>query len=139
MADITLQSTVTPHIALVINGEGPAGNKTQRTWKLCLDYRALAKIEAHVKVTMDGVSVPLDLKKSENWRGLTSGNFPAVVWCCMGRYNPDVTLDEITECLNPQAYHALRGELFALTFPWVVEAAVKDALPNTIPDSQKTA
>lgn len=112
MEENIIQSTVTPTISIVVNGEDAAGNPTTKKWKLCLDYRALARIEAET-------ATKVDLKKPENWKDISSGEFPKVIWCCLGRYNPTVSLDDVIDGINPQAYHILRGALFELTFPWI--------------------
>jgi len=115
--ETVVQSVVTPTISINIHGEDAAGNLTQKTWKLCLDYRALAKIEATTK---------RDLKNISAWKDISSGvEFPQIIWCCLGRYNPDVTLDQVLENLNPQAQRALSDALFEITFPGVVEAWTK--------------
>jgi hypothetical protein len=128
-----VQSLVTPTVDIVICGEDAAGNETKRTWKLCLDYRALAKIEATTK---------RDLKKIENWKDISSGvEFPQIIWCCLGRYNSDVTLDDVLDNLNPQAQRILSDALFELTFPGVTEVWKKQkddkagatAIPNAQP------
>ena|ERR1035441_7454971 len=125
-----VQSMSTPHIAIVINGEDVAGNATQKTWKLCLDYRALAKIEAATK---------RDLKSIDGWKDVSSGvEFPQIVHCCLHRYNPDVTLDDVLDNLNPAAQRLLSDTLFELSFPGIKEAWEKQqktgatASPNAV-------
>lgn len=112
-----VQSLCTDHIKIVINGEDAAGNPTQKTWKLCLDYRALAKIE---------VETGKDLKKIEAWKDLSSGrDFPKIVWCCLGRYSPEVSLDDVVDNLNPAAQRQLSDKLFYMCFPGIEEAMKK--------------
>src|ERR1017187_9789092 len=107
----TIQTTVTPTVAIVIEGDEP------KKWTLCLDYRALAKIEAATK---------RDLKKIEGWKEISSGvEFPKIIHCCLGRYSPDVTLEDVLDNLNPQAQRLLSDALFELTFPGVIEAVAK--------------
>jgi hypothetical protein len=122
-----VQSVVTPTVSIVINGEDLAGNTTQKIWKLCCDYRALAKIETATK---------RDLKKIENWKDISSGSeFPVIIHCCLGRYSPDVTLDEVIDNLNPQAQNMLSDALFELTFPGVTAAWVKAKTEGTLPNA----
>jgi hypothetical protein len=126
MKETIVQSTVTPTVSIVINGEDAAGNPTAKTWKMCLDYRALAKIEDATK---------RDLKKIENWRELSSGkDFPVIIHCCLGRYSPDVTLDDVLDNLNPQAQRYLSDALFELTFPGVIAAVEKQQAAGALPN-----
>jgi hypothetical protein len=128
MKETIIQSAVTPTVSIIINGEDQAGNATQKTWKLCLDYRALAKIEATTK---------RDLKNINSWKDISSGvEFPQIIWCCLGRYNPDITVEDVLDNLNPQAQRSLSDALFELTFPGVTDAWKKQlatgvtAVPN---------
>jgi hypothetical protein len=112
--ETVVQSAATPTISINIHGEDAAGNETQKTWKLCLDYRALASIENATK---------RDLKNITAWKDISSGKeFPQIIHCCLHRYSPDVTLDDVLENLNPQAQRQLSDALFDITFPGVVEA-----------------
>lgn len=121
-----VQSVVTPTISINIHGEDAAGNATQKTWKLALDYRALAKIEE---------TTSRDLKKIEAWKDISSGKeFPQIIHCCLHRYSPDVTLDDVLENLNPQAQRALSDALFEITFPGVVEAWKKQQAEGASPN-----
>jgi hypothetical protein len=89
------------------------------TWKLCYTYKAIAKIEEFTG---------LDLKKFDAWKDISSGkHFPAIVWGGLEKYNPDVTLEQVVEVLNPEAQKILSDEIFSLMFPGVVEAAHKAA------------
>jgi hypothetical protein len=112
----TIQTTVTPTVDIVI--AGPTKDAAaSKVWKLCLDYRALAKIENATK---------RDLKTIEGWKDISSGKeFPQIVWCCLGRYSPEVTLEDVLDNLNPQAQRLLSDALFELTFPGVMEAYAK--------------
>lgn len=128
MKETIVQSTVTPTVSIIINGEDAAGNPTAKTWKMCLDYRALSKIEDATK---------RDLKKIENWRELSSGkDFPVIIHCCLGRYSPDVSLDDVLDNLNPQAQRYLSDALFELTFPGITEAFNKQQTEGTSPNAQ---
>lgn len=131
MKENIIQSTVTPTIRIVVQG---AGDVPDRKWTLCLDYRALAKIEDETG---------LDLKHPGSWPQIKSGNtFPVIVWCCLQRYSSEVTLDEVKDSLNPQAHAALWSEMYEITFPDVVElwaemkakGTLKAASPNEKPD-----
>jgi hypothetical protein len=79
--------------------------------------KAIAKIEATTK---------RDLKRVEGWKDISSGvEFPQIVWCCLNRYNPDVTLNDVLNYLNPAAQHQLADALFELSFPGILEAVKK--------------
>jgi hypothetical protein len=112
--EITIQSTVTPAIKLVINGVDAAGKPTSTVWKVCFDYRAIAKCEA---------ATGKDLKSIMAWQNIKSGtDFPQIVHAGLNRYNPDVTLDQVTDALNPQAQTLLSDAIFDMLFPGVREA-----------------
>lgn len=122
-----IQSTVTPTIKILVQG----GTEVDRTWTLCLDYRALAKIEKETG---------LDLKKAGNWPSIRSGEtFPKIIWCCLGRYSPDVTEDDVRDNLNPQAHDLLWGALFDITFPGLSEAWEKAQKEKTSPNETPEA
>jgi len=113
MTESVIKTCITPHFTLVIDNE----DGTSRTWKLCYDYRSIAAIEE---------ATGLDLKKIDAWKSISSGKqFPAIVWGGLHRYNPDVSLDEVLDVLNPQAQRLLSDEIFTLMFPGVVEAFKK--------------
>ncbi len=122
--ETVVQSLCTDHIAIIVHDEDAAGNPTTQTWKLCIDYRAIAKVE---------VETGRDLKKLESWKDISSGkDFPKIVWCCLGRYNPNVTLDDVLDKLNPAAQRILSDELFFLCFPGMREALDKEAKGETV-------
>jgi hypothetical protein len=109
-----VKQRTTPYFRLVLEGEEgvPA-----REWKLCYDYRAIGKIEE---------ATGLDLKKFESWKEISSGkHFPHIVWGGLNRYNPEVTLDEVIDVLNPEAQRLLSDAIFELMFPGVREAVLK--------------
>jgi hypothetical protein len=114
--EITIQSNPTPTINIVIKDQDKAGNPTEKTWKVCLDYPALAKIQD---------TIGIDIKNFEPWKTMPSTAIPKIVWCGINRYNPDVTLEEVLTTLNPQAHRLLSDAIFELTFPGVVEAYEK--------------
>jgi hypothetical protein len=105
-----IKTCITPHFTLVIDNE----DGTSKTLKLCYDYRSIAAIED---------ATGLDIKKIESWKSISSGKqFPQIVWGGLRRYNPETTLDEVLDFLNPQAQRLLSDEIFTLMFPGVVEA-----------------
>jgi hypothetical protein len=105
-----IKTCVTPYFKLVIDNE----DGTEKVWRLCYDYRSIALIED---------ATGLDLKKIESWKSISSGKqFPQVVHGGLHRYNPEVTLDNVLDMLNPQAQRLLSDEIFNLMFPGVVEA-----------------
>jgi len=86
-------------------------------WKLEYDYNALGRIEDAI-----GVNV-VDPK---NWEKMVSGkNFPALVWGGLARYNPEVTIDEVKDVLNPEAHALLSVGIFKLLYPGAWEAFEK--------------
>jgi hypothetical protein len=109
-----VQSACTPEIRLIVESEDAAGNPTSKTWRLVLDYRALAIIEQTTK---------RDLKKIDGWKDLSSAtDFPAIVHACLNRYHPDVELAEVVGNLNTAAQMPLENALFELAFPGAMEA-----------------
>lgn len=108
---VALKARVTPHFTLELDSEDGSPNKV---WKLCYDYKAIAKIEE---------ATGLDVKKIDQWASISSGRqFPQVVWGGLNRYNPDVTLEQVIDVLNPEAQRMLSDAIFDLLFPGVVEA-----------------
>jgi hypothetical protein len=109
-----IKTRTTDHFALHIDGED---GKPVKVWKLCYDYRAIAKIED---------AIGKDIKKIADWVKLSSGkDFPTIVWGGLNRYNPEVTLDEVIDILNPEAQRLLSDQIFDLMFPQVKEAVEK--------------
>src|SRR5258708_2249389 len=114
MASSEIKTRVTPHFTLVLDNEDGTPAKT---WRLCYTYKAIAKIE---EVT------GLDLKKLDQWEKISSGkHFPAIVWGGLDKFNPEVTLAEVQDVLNPEAQRLLSDEIFFLMFPGVKEAIEK--------------
>jgi hypothetical protein len=109
-----IKTRVTPHFTLILDSED---GSPARTWRLCYTYRAIARIEE---------ATGLDLKKVDDWQKISSGkDFPKIVWGGLEKFNPEVTLDEVIEALNPEAQRLLSDEIFELMFPGIVEALKK--------------
>jgi hypothetical protein len=109
-----IKTRVTPHFTLILDSEDGA---PARTWRLCYTYKAIARIEE---------ATGLDLKKVDDWQKISSGkDFPKIVWGGLEKFNPEVTLDEVIEALNPEAQRLLSDEIFELMFPGIVEALKK--------------
>jgi hypothetical protein len=109
MKDNVIVTRTTPHFRLdIISDDG----KT-KSWKLCYTYRAIAKIEE---------STGLDLKKYDDFQKITSAQFPKIVLGGLEKFNPEVTLEEVLEVLNPEAQGAIREVVFDLMFPGLREA-----------------
>ncbi len=120
---ITIRTT--PHFSLVIDAEDGTPVKT---WKLCYTYKAIAKIEE---------TTGIDLKKIEDWKDISSGkHFPVIVWGGLDKFNPEVSLDDVRDILNPEAQRLLSDEIFNLMFPGVKEAYEKSLQENTSPNDQ---
>ncbi len=112
-----IKMRTTPHISLVLDPEDGTDPKTWKTWKLCFTYKAIAKIEE---------AIQKDIKKIADWNTLSSGkDFPVIVWGGLDKFNPDVTLEQVTESLNPEAQRALSDAIFELMFPGAKEAYEK--------------
>lgn len=112
--DTVVKSKVIDHFTLVVDAEDGTPAKT---WKLAYDYRAIAKIED---------KIGKDLKRIDDWKDLSSGkDFPIIVWGGLNRFNPEVSLDEVLDMLNPEAQRLLSDAIFSLMFPGVVEAFEK--------------
>src|ERR1051326_6180080 len=110
MSETVIQSTVTPRVAINIEKESGV-----EKWEMCLDYRALAKFEHETG---------LDLKNPGSWEQLGSGEtFSKLVWCCLARYSPNVSYEDVLDNLNPAAHQYLRAALLELTFPGFLELA----------------
>ncbi|MGA7830675.1 MAG: hypothetical protein WCA21_06935 [Terracidiphilus sp.] len=122
-----IKTCITPYFKLVIDNE----DGTEKVWKLCYDYRSIALIED---------ATGLDLKKIESWKSISSGKqFPQVVHGGLHRYNPEVTLNEVLDMLNPQAQRLLSDEIFNLMFPGVVEAWNKSQQQGEVPAESPNA
>jgi len=109
-----IKTRVTPHFTLVIDSEDGTPAKS---WRLCYTYKAIAKIEE---------ATGLDLKKFDQWEKISSGKqFPQIVWGGLDKFNPEVTLDQVIQVLNPEAQRLLSDEIFELMFPGAKEAFLK--------------
>jgi hypothetical protein len=112
--DTVLKLAITPHFRITIDKED---GTPPEDWKLCLDYRALARIED---------ATGLDLKKIEAWKDISSGkHFAKIIWGALQRFNPEVEVDRVLDILNPEAQRILSDKLFELCFPGAKEAYQK--------------
>ncbi len=128
MKETLIQSTVTPIINLTVLTEDAAGNEVKKTWKLCFDYRAIAKAEE---------ATGRDLKKITAWKDVSSGNdFPKIVHAGLTRYHKDVTLDEVIDSLNPMAQRLLSDEIFFYMFPGMRELVEKEEKEGPVGQSE---
>src|SRR5258705_12526330 len=109
-----IKTRTTDHFSLIIDSEDGSPAKV---WKLCYDYRAIAKIEE---------AIGKDIKNINSWVALSSGkDFPAIVWGGLNRYNPEVTVEQVLDILNPDVHRLLMDEIFFMMFPQVKEALEK--------------
>lgn len=109
-----IKSRVLDHITIMLDAENGSEPKV---WKLCYDYRAIARIEE---------AIGKDIKRIEDWKDLSSGkDFPVIVWGGLLRYQPEVTQDEVFDVLNPEAQRLLSDAIFELMFPGAREAFEK--------------
>lgn len=112
--ETVLKNRVLDHFTLVIDDED---GSPARRWNLCYDYRAIALVEE---------KIGKDIKRLDDWKAISSGkDFPVIVWCGLRRLNPEVTLDEVLDVLNPEAQRLLSDEIFDLMFPGAREAFEK--------------
>ena len=108
--ETVLKLAITPHFRITIDKED--GTEPE-DWRLCLDYRALARIEE---------ATGLDLKKIEDWKDIRSGkHFAKIVWGALQKFNPDVPVERVLDVLNPEAQRILSDKLFEQCFPGVRE------------------
>lgn len=106
-----IKMRVVPHFTLILDAED--GTEPKK-WTLCYTYKAIAKIEE---------AIGKDIKRLEDWKDLSSGKeFPVIVWGGLDKFNPEITLDQVVEILNPEAQRALSDAVFELMFPGVREA-----------------
>lgn len=122
-----VQSAVTPEIRLVVSKEDAAGNAVATTWRIVLDYRALAIIEK---------ATGRDLKRIEAWKEVKSSEFPVFVHAGLHRYHPEVSLEDVENSLNPASQTPLSNAFFELCFPGVTEAIAKKQSETESPNSQ---
>ena len=121
MTDETvLKLAITPHFRITIDRE----DGTSEDWRLCLDYRALARIED---------KTGLDLKKIEAWKEVGSKQIPVIVWGALQRFNPEVDPDSVLDNLNPEAQRILSDKLFELCFP-----GIRAAYEKTLAEQKET-
>lgn len=127
MSDL-IKARVTPHFTLELDAED---GTAPRVWKLAYTYKAIAKIEE---------MIGKDIKRVEGWQDLSSGKeFPVIVWGGLDKFNPEVTLEEVREILNPEAQRLLSDRIFELMFPGLVEAVKaleKDTGATAYPNAQ---
>ena len=117
MKEVTeVQSATTPEVRLVVNSEDAAGNPLSKTWRLVLDYRALALIEKETG---------RDLKDYKAWAEIKSSEFPVFVHACLHRYHSEVTLEEVENSLNPACQVGLSNAFYELCFPGALERWAK--------------
>jgi hypothetical protein len=109
-----LKMRVTPHFTLILDAEDGTDPKK---WTLCYTYKAIAKIEE---------AIGKDIKKISDWQSLSSGkDFPVIVWGGLDKFNPEVTLEEVRDVLNPECQRLLSDAIFELMVPGVREAYEK--------------
>ena len=50
---------------------------------------------------------------------------PTLVHAGLAKYHPDVTLEQITDLLNPEAQNQIQNAIFDLLFPGILERIEK--------------
>lgn len=130
MSESPIKSKVIDHFTIILDSEDGLSPKE---WRLCYDYRAIAKIEE---------ATGLSLTNAANWKDITSGkNFPRVIWGGLNRHNREVTQDDVLDNLNVGTQQLLEPVIFKLLFPTLVEAwekqqAEKDTGATADPNQQ---
>ena len=120
-----IKARKTPYFSLILD---PEDGTPSKVWKLCFTYKAIAKIEE---------ATGLDLKKIDDWKNISSGkHFPTIVWGGLEKFNPEVSLDEVLDVLNPESQRLLSDEIFNLMFPGIKEAYEKALKEGTSPNVQ---
>ena len=112
MAESIIKTRVTPSFRLEID---PEDGSPIKVWRLCPTYKAIAKIEE---------KIGKDIKKWDSWP-LSSKDFPVVVWGMLDKFNPEVSVEEVIEVLNPEAQLQLANVITDLMFPGLREAFEK--------------
>jgi hypothetical protein len=115
---LAINSPVTPYINFVLNSEDPNGNPVVENFKLVYDYRAIRRAEEELGI---------DLKDWQQWKHIKSSQTPALVYCGLMKFHPDVTKEHIEETLNPDVQGPLQQALFDMFFPGVSDK-IKAAL-----------
>jgi hypothetical protein len=109
-----IKMRVTPHFSILLDAED---GTEPRKWVLSYTYKAIAKIED---------AIGKDIKKVSDWQTISSGkDFPIIVWGGLDKFNPEVTLDEVKDILNPECQRLLSDAIFNLMFPGIQEAYQK--------------
>jgi hypothetical protein len=108
-----LKMRVTPHFTIILDSEDGA---EPREWRLCYTYPAIAKVEAKLKK---------DIKNLSDWQNISTGDWPTIVWGGLGKFNPDVTIEDVIDLLNPEVQRGLSDAIFELMFPGVAAKYAK--------------
>ena len=115
--ELIVKNRVIDHITIAWDPEDGTPQEQWKSWKLCYDYRAIARIEE---------KIGKDIKKIDDWKQLSSGkDFPTIVWGGLCRFNPDVTVEEVIDKLNPETQRLLTDKIFDLMFPDLRKALEK--------------
>jgi hypothetical protein len=126
MKALEVQSPDLGYINLVLNSLDDQCNPVSTTYKLIYDYRAIKRAED---------ALGIDLKDFTQWSKVKSSMTPQLVHAGLAKYHPEVSLEEITDQLSPEAQVAIQNAVFELLFPGVIEKieklkAEQDASPN---------
>jgi hypothetical protein len=117
MSKEAIKSKVLDHFTIEVDAED---GKPSKVWKLCYRYRDIALIEE---------TIQKDIKNIETWtKAFSSGkDIPVIVWGGLRKFNPEVTLDDVLDVLNPEAQAGLNSAIVELLFPGIHVAAEKAA------------
>ncbi len=116
MKNLELQSPDLGYVNLVLNSADEQGSPVTRTYKLSYEYRAIKRAED---------SLGIDLKDFTQWSKVKSSMTPQLIHAGLAKFHPDVTLDEVTDLLNPSVQAAVQDAIFELLFPGVLEKIQK--------------
>lgn len=114
-----VKTKVLDTFTLILDPEDGTPEDKWPKWKLCYDYRAIARVEE---------ATGLDLRNVETWnqQKVTSKQWPQIVWGGLAKFNREVTLEQVLDALNPEAQFRLERVVMFLLFPWLEEAVEKE-------------
>lgn len=90
-------------------------DKTEE-YTLVMDFNAIAKAQEHIG---------RDLTDVRNWQTLNGVEIITVTWCALGRFHPDLTLDEVRGMLPPSQTYAIVNMLLEMCFPGFTERVLE--------------
>jgi hypothetical protein len=133
MGRVEIQSPDLGYVELVLNSTDGQGTPVSKTFKLIYEYLAIKRAED---------ALGIDLKDYSQWSKIKSSMMPQLVHAGLAKFHPEVTLDEVTELLNPSVQASIQNAIFELLFPGVIEKIQKikaEKEQDTSPNVQSVA